>query len=305
MSEILRKRNANTKMVPVPSQSIIPERDIDKMPVLECKHLGIDFGGLTAVEDFNLIIGKTEIAGLIGPNGAGKTTVFNLLTKVYEPTRGSVMINGIDMHGMDTVAASRHGIARTFQNIRLFSNMTVEDNVRIGLHNQVRYGMFSGILRLPGFWKKEKEQHEKAMELLSIFGMQDMGDMQAGSLPYGAQRRLEIVRALATNPSLLLLDEPAAGMNPHETQELMDNIIKIRDQFQIAVMLIEHDMNLVMGICEGICVLNYGRIIAKGTAEEIQRNPVVIEAYLGRNRNAAPAEGQPEENGQRKEAAEA
>ena len=301
----IRKRNADTKMVPVPSQSIIPERDLGKMPVLECKHLGIDFGGLTAVEDFNLTIGKTEIAGLIGPNGAGKTTVFNLLTKVYEPTRGSVMINGIDMHGMDTVAASRHGIARTFQNIRLFSNMSVEDNVRIGLHNQVRYGMFSGICRLPAYWKKEREQHEKAMELLSIFGMQDMGDMQAGSLPYGAQRRLEIVRALATNPSLLLLDEPAAGMNPHETQELMDNIIKIRDQFQIAVMLIEHDMNLVMGICEGICVLNYGRIIAKGTAEEIQRNPVVIEAYLGRNRNSAPAEGQPEENGQRKEAAEA
>ena len=284
MSEQLRKRNAGTKMVPVPSQSIIPERDIDKMPVLECKHLGIDFGGLTAVEDFNLTIGKTEIAGLIGPNGAGKTTVFNLLTKVYEPTRGSVMINGIDMHGMDTVAASRHGIARTFQNIRLFSNMTVEDNVRIGLHNQIRYGMASSILRLPAYWKKEKQQHEKAMELLSIFGMQDMGDVQAGSLPYGAQRRLEIVRALATNPSLLLLDEPAAGMNPHETQELMDNIIKIRDQFQIAVMLIEHDMNLVMGICEGICVLNYGRIIAKGTADEIQANPVVIEAYLGKKK---------------------
>ncbi|MCR4876172.1 MAG: ABC transporter ATP-binding protein [Clostridiales bacterium] len=252
------------------------------MPVLECKHLGIDFGGLTAVEDFNLTIGKTEIAGLIGPNGAGKTTVFNLLTKVYEPTRGSVMINGIDMHGMDTVTASRHGLARTFQNIRLFSNMSVEDNVRIGLHNQISYGMFSGICRLPSYWKKEKEQHQKALELLSIFGMQDMGDMQAGSLPYGAQRRLEIVRALATNPSLLLLDEPAAGMNPHETQELMDNIIRIRDQFQIAVMLIEHDMNLVMGICEGICVLNYGKIIAKGTAEEIQRNPVVIEAYLGK-----------------------
>ncbi|MBR7175189.1 MAG: ABC transporter ATP-binding protein [Clostridia bacterium] len=286
----IRKRNADTKMVPVPSQSIIPERDLGKMPVLECKHLGIDFGGLTAVEDFNLTIGKTEIAGLIGPNGAGKTTVFNLLTKVYEPTRGSVMINGIDMHGMDTVAASRHGIARTFQNIRLFSNMSVEDNVRIGLHNQVCYGMFSGICRLPAYWKKEREQHEKAMELLSIFGMQDMGDMQAGSLPYGAQRRLEIVRALATSPSLLLLDEPAAGMNPHETQELMDNIIKIRDQFQIAVMLIEHDMNLVMGICEGICVLNYGKIIAKGTAEEIQQNPVVIEAYLGKqNRPDEPA----------------
>ena len=286
MSENRRRRTADTKMVPVPSQSIIPERDLGKLPVLECKHLGIDFGGLTAVEDFNLTIGKTEIAGLIGPNGAGKTTVFNLLTKVYEPTRGSVMINGIDMHGMDTVAASRHGIARTFQNIRLFSNMSVEDNVRIGLHNQVKYGMFSGICRLPAYWKQEKKQHEKAMELLSIFGMQDMGDVPAGSLPYGAQRRLEIVRALATNPSLLLLDEPAAGMNPHETQELMDNIIRIRDQFQIAVMLIEHDMNLVMGICEGICVLNYGKIIAKGTAEEIQRNPIVIEAYLGKQKEA-------------------
>ena len=306
MSETIRRRNVDTKMVPVPSQSIIPERDLDKMPVLECKHLGIEFGGLKAVEDFNLTIGKTEIAGLIGPNGAGKTTVFNLLTKVYEPTRGSVMINGIDMHGMDTVAASKHGIARTFQNIRLFSNMSVEDNVRIGLHNQVKYGMFSGILRLPAFWKKERQQHEKAMELLSIFGMQDMGDVPAGSLPYGAQRRLEIVRALATNPSLLLLDEPAAGMNPHETQELMDNIIKIRDKFQIAVMLIEHDMNLVMGICEGICVLNYGKIIAKGTADEIQSNPVVIEAYLGKQKeagkNAAPA---PETEDPGKEAAQA
>ena len=284
MSENKQRRNSDTKMVPVPSYSIIPERDIDKMPVLECKHLGIDFGGLTAVEDFNLIIGKTEIAGLIGPNGAGKTTVFNLLTKVYEPTRGTSMINGIDMHGMDTVTASKHGIARTFQNIRLFSNMSVEDNVRIGLHNQIKYDMFSGIFRLPTFWKKEKQQHEKALELLSIFGMQDMGDMVAGSLPYGAQRRLEIVRALATDPKLLLLDEPAAGMNPHETEELMDNIIRIRDQFQIAILLIEHDMNLVMGVCEGICVLNFGRIIAKGTADEIQANPAVIEAYLGKKK---------------------
>ena len=283
------RRNQDTRMVPLPSESIIPERDLGKMPVLECKHLGIDFGGLTAVEDFNLTIGKTEIAGLIGPTGAGQTTVFNLLTKVYEPTRGTVMINGLDMHGMDTVQASRHGIARTFQNIRLFANMSVEDNVRIGLHNQIRYDMVSGILRLPAFWKKEREQHERAMELLSIFGMQDMGDVPAGSLPYGAQRRLEIVRALATKPSLLLLDEPAAGMNPHETGELMDNIIKIRDQFKIAVMLIEHDMNLVMGICEGICVLNYGKIIAKGTADEIQRNPVVIEAYLGKQNKEAQA----------------
>ena len=276
-----KKRMLDTRMVPAPSQGIIPERDYYSTPVLEARHLGIEFGGLKAVEDFNLIIGKTEIAGLIGPNGAGKTTVFNLLTKVYQPTMGSIMLNGRDMHGMNTVQANKLGIARTFQNIRLFDNMTVEDNVRIGLHNQISYGMFTGILRLPGYWKAEKAQHEKALELLSLFDMQDLAGAQAGSLPYGAQRRLEIVRALATNPSLLLLDEPAAGMNPHETEELMRNIIKIRDQFQIAVMLIEHDMNLVMGICEGICVLNYGRIIAKGTADEIQANPVVIEAYLG------------------------
>ena len=278
------KRKSDTKMVPVPSMAIVPERDIDKRPVLETRHLGIEFGGLKAVDDFNLTIGKTEIAGLIGPNGAGKTTVFNLLTKVYQPTTGTVLLNGKDTAGMNTVQANKLGIARTFQNIRLFSNMTVEENVRIGLHNQVKYGMFSGILRLPAYWSQEKKQHEQALDLLSIFDMQHMADVKAGSLPYGAQRRLEIVRALATHPSLLLLDEPAAGMNPHETEELMENIIKIRDKFQIAVMLIEHDMNLVMGICEGICVLNYGRVIAKGTADEIQQNPVVIEAYLGKQK---------------------
>ena len=286
MTEPLKRFKPNTKMVPVPSRSIIPERDVNHSPVLEASHLGIEFGGLKAVDDVNLAIGRTEICGLIGPNGAGKTTVFNLLTKVYQPTTGTVLINGKDTAGMNTVQASKLGIARTFQNIRLFDNMTVEENVRIGLHNQIKYGMFSGIFRLPQYWQGERKQQEKALDLLSIFGMENMGDVKAGSLPYGAQRRLEIVRALATNPSLLLLDEPAAGMNPHETAELMENIIKIRDQFQIAILLIEHDMNLVMGICEGICVLNYGRIIAKGTAEEIQNNPVVIEAYLGKQKEA-------------------
>ena len=279
-----KRRHSDTKMVPYPSQAIVPERDIGKQPVLETRHLGIEFGGLKAVEDFNMIIGRTEIAGLIGPNGAGKTTVFNLLTKVYEPTTGTVLINGRDTKGLSIVQTAHLGVARTFQNIRLFSQMTVEENVRIGLHNQIRYDMFTGILRLPRYWKQERRQHEETLELLSIFGMQDLADVRAGSLPYGAQRRLEIVRALATNPSLLLLDEPAAGMNPHETEELMENIAKIRDQFQIAILLIEHDMSLVMGVCEGICVLNFGRIIAKGTADEIQNNPVVIEAYLGRRK---------------------
>ena len=277
-----KKQFEKGKMVPVPSVSIIPERDLDKTPILECNHLGIDFGGLTAVNEFNITVGRTEIAGLIGPNGAGKTTVFNLLTKVYHPTRGTILLDGLDTHGKTPAQINRMGIARTFQNIRLFNSLSVEDNVKIGLHNQEKYSMFSGILRLPKYWRQEKAAHERALELLSIFNMEDLAGHQAGSLPYGAQRRLEIVRALATNPSLLLLDEPAAGMNPSETAELMENIVKIRDTFQIAIMLIEHDMSLVMGICEGICVLNFGQIIAKGTAEEIQSNPTVIEAYLGK-----------------------
>ena len=274
--------SSKTKLIPVPGSGMVPERDIDKMPILDARHLGVDFGGLTAVDDFNLAIGRTEIAGLIGPNGAGKTTVFNLLTNVYQPTRGSILLDGVDTKGKKTYQVNQMGIARTFQNIRLFKDLTVEDNVKIGMHKSMTCRLPAAVLRLPSYWKEEKAAHEKALELLGIFGMQDLADVQAGSLPYGAQRRLEIIRALASEPKLLLLDEPAAGMNPSETAELMEVIRRIRDEFDIAILLIEHDMNLVMGICEGIAVLNFGRVIAKGTPDEIRNNPQVIEAYLGK-----------------------
>ena len=285
MSEAKKRRaglESVSPVVPVQTTYYVPERDVDKSPILQCINLGISFGGLKAVEDFNLTLGRTEIAGLIGPNGAGKTTIFNLLTKVYQPTHGTILLDGKDTANMTTAQVNRAGIARTFQNIRLFHNQTVADNVLIGLHNEMDYGMLGGILRLPGYWRAEKIARNRAMEYLALFHLEQHADELAGSLPYGAQRRLEIARALATNPSLLLLDEPAAGMNPSETAELMENIVKIRDTFHIAILLIEHDMSLVMNICEGIAVLNFGRLIAKGNAEAIRNDPTVVEAYLGR-----------------------
>ena len=281
--------STKTKMVPLPTDTIIPERDLHRQPVLDVRNLGIDFGGLTAVDKFTLTIGATEIAGLIGPNGAGKTTIFNLLTNVYQPTRGTILLRGVDTKGMTTAQVNRMGIARTFQNIRLFGSMSVLDNVKVGMHNGIKCSFASSLLHTPRYYRSERIARERCMELLDFMGMADLAEQRAGSLPYGAQRRLEIVRALATNPAIILLDEPAAGMNPSETAELMEHIRLIRGTFQIAILLIEHDMNLVMGVCEGIAVVNYGKIIAKGTPDQIRSNPEVIEAYLGK-KGAADAE---------------
>ena len=249
--------------------------------VLQTKNLGIDFGGLTAVNNFNIKVGKNDIYGLIGPNGAGKTTVFNLLTSVYTPTRGEILINDVSTTKMSTIEVNKMGVARTFQNIRLFANQSVEDNVKIGMHNSINYSLFDSFFHTGKYRKEEKRIHDEAIELLKIFKLEDFADTKAGSLPYGAQRRLEIARALATKPCLLLLDEPAAGMNPVETEELMETIRQIRDQFNIAILLIEHDMKLVMGVCEKITVINFGQVLMNGTPEEVQNNPEVIKAYLG------------------------
>lgn len=257
------------------------------IPVLKVENLGITFGGLKAVDAFSLEIGKSELVGLIGPNGAGKTTVFNLLTGVYQPTEGTIYLNGEKMNGKKTHQMVAAGISRTFQNIRLFKRMTVIDNVKAAMNMNMTYSLVASVLRLPSYWKQEKEITDKAMELLRIVHLSDKAECMAQNLPYGQQRRLEIARALATGMKLLLLDEPAAGMNPTETAELLDIINDIRERFNISVLLIEHDMSLVMKICERIQVIDYGVTIAKGTPDEIANNPRVIEAYLGKDEEEA------------------
>lgn len=251
------------------------------MAMLDVKNLSISFGGLKAVDDFSITIEKGQLYGLIGPNGAGKTTIFNLLTGVYKPDGGRILLDGKDITGYKAIQINQAGIARTFQNIRLFKELSVLDNVKVGLHNHHKYSTLSGILRLPSYYKVEKEMDERAMELLKVFDLDKEFDYKASNLPYGKQRKLEIARALATEPKLLLLDEPAAGMNPNETAELMKTIRFVRDHFDMTVLLIEHDMKLVSGICERLTVLNFGHMLAEGPTSEVLSNPEVIKAYLG------------------------
>lgn len=251
------------------------------MSLLEVTNLGISFGGLRAVDDFNLKIEEGELYGLIGPNGAGKTTVFNMLTGIYKPTDGKIFLGDKDITGKHTADINKAGIARTFQNIRLFGDQTVLDNVKIGLHNSFEYGTFAGLFRLPKFFNTEKQMDKKALEILSVFGLDKEADVLASNLPYGKQRQLEIARALATNPKLLLLDEPAAGMNPNETKDLMNTIALIRKEFGVTILLIEHDMKLVSGICEKLTVLNFGRVLSQGVTTNVLNDPEVIKAYLG------------------------
>lgn len=251
------------------------------MALLEVKNLSISFGGLKAVDQFHISIEKGQLYGLIGPNGAGKTTIFNLLTGVYKPNAGSIELAGTNITGKKATEINQAGIARTFQNIRLFKDLSVLDNVKAGLHNHYRYSTLAGVLRLPGYFKVEKQMDEKAMELLKVFDLDRQCDYKASNLPYGAQRKLEIARALATGPKLLLLDEPAAGMNPNETAELMDTIRFVRDNFDMTILLIEHDMKLVSGICEKLTVLNFGQVLCEGETGSVLNNPEVIKAYLG------------------------
>ena len=251
------------------------------MAILEVKNLGISFGGLRAVDGFNVTIEKGQLYGLIGPNGAGKTTIFNMLTGVYKPTDGLITLDGQNITGKKTIDINKAGIARTFQNIRLFKDMTVLDNVKVGLHNHYKYSTVAGLLRLPSYHKTEKEMNAKAMELLEVFGLEKEAQQLAANLPYGKQRKLEIARALATEPKLLLLDEPAAGMTPNETIELMETIRFVRDKFDMTILLIEHDMKLVSGICEELTVLNFGQVLAQGETSEVLNDPEVIKAYLG------------------------
>lgn len=250
-------------------------------PMLETKNLGISFGGLKAVDELTLTINKGQLYGLIGPNGAGKTTAFNLLTGVYKPTEGNFFLDGEKLTGQSTIEINKKGIARTFQNIRLFKQLSVLDNVKLGLHNDYKYSLADGIFRLPSYFKTEKQMNEKAEELLAVFGLADEKDFISANLPYGKQRKLEITRALATSPKLLLLDEPAAGMNPNETQELMDTIQFVRANFDMTILLIEHDMRLVSGICEELTVLNFGTVLAQGKTSDVLNNPQVVKAYLG------------------------